>query len=102
MATSAAMAVSRSHGCLSGDAYSLDGFSLRPCLKATNKTSPTWPRPWGATLKHSVERHGAAVQKQMRNFARDPALAEELAQDVFVEAYLGLAKFRRFATGWRG
>ena len=41
-----------------------------------------------------VERHGAAVQKQMRNFARDPALAEELAQDVFVEAYLGLAKFR--------
>lgn len=41
-----------------------------------------------------VERHGAAVQKQMRNFTRDAGMAEELAQDVFVEAYLGLAKFR--------
>ena len=41
-----------------------------------------------------VERHGPAVQKQMRNFTRDPGRAEELAQDVFVEAYLGLGKFR--------
>ncbi|MCL2001371.1 MAG: RNA polymerase sigma factor [Planctomycetes bacterium] len=41
-----------------------------------------------------VERHNVAIQKQMRNFCRDPGLAEELAQDVFVEAYLGLAKFR--------
>lgn len=41
-----------------------------------------------------VERHSVAVQKQMRNFARDPGLAEELAHDVFVEAYLGLANFR--------
>ena len=41
-----------------------------------------------------VDRHSVAVQKQMRNFTRDPARAEELAQDVFVEAYLGLAKFR--------
>lgn len=41
-----------------------------------------------------VERHNVAIQKQMRNFARDPAMVEELAQDVFVEAYLGLARFR--------
>lgn len=41
-----------------------------------------------------VERHGEAIQKQMRNFSRDPAQAEELSQDVFVEAYLGLGKFR--------
>lgn len=41
-----------------------------------------------------VERHNVAVQKQMRNFTRDPAQAEELTQDVFVEAYLGLSKFR--------
>ncbi len=41
-----------------------------------------------------VDRHGEAVQRQMRNFARDSAQAEELAQDVFVEAYLGLGKFR--------
>ncbi len=41
-----------------------------------------------------VERHSQAVQKQMRNFTRDAGQVEELAQDVFVEAYLGLAKFR--------
>ncbi len=41
-----------------------------------------------------VERHNVAIQKQMRNFCRDPGMAEELTQDVFVEAYLGLAKFR--------
>lgn len=41
-----------------------------------------------------VERHNVAIQKQMRNFSRDPGLVEELTQDVFVEAYLGLGKFR--------
>lgn len=41
-----------------------------------------------------VERHGPAVQKQMRNFTRDPLLAEELIQDVFVEAYLSLDGYR--------
>lgn len=41
-----------------------------------------------------VERHTVAIQKQMRNFTRDPTAIEELTQDVFVEAYLGLAKFR--------
>jgi RNA polymerase sigma-70 factor (ECF subfamily) len=41
-----------------------------------------------------VERHNVSIQKQMRNFTRDAAMAEELAQDVFVEAYLGLSKFR--------
>ena len=41
-----------------------------------------------------VERHNVAVQKQMRNFSRDPGIIEELTQDVFVEAYVGLAKFR--------
>ncbi|MCC8189826.1 MAG: sigma-70 family RNA polymerase sigma factor [Planctomycetes bacterium] len=41
-----------------------------------------------------IERHNVAIQKQMRNFTRDPGLMEELTQDVFVEAYLGLAKYR--------
>lgn len=41
-----------------------------------------------------VERHNVTIQKQMRNFSRDPAVVEELTQDVFVEAYIGLAKFR--------
>ncbi len=48
----------------------------------------------GNAFERLVNRHGQAVQKQMRNFARDPGQAEELAQDVFVEAYLGLGKFR--------
>jgi RNA polymerase sigma-70 factor (ECF subfamily) len=41
-----------------------------------------------------VERHGPAIAKRMRNFSRDPLTAEELTQDVFVEAYLNLGKFR--------
>lgn len=41
-----------------------------------------------------VERHSVAIGKQMRNFSRDPLVQEELSQDVFVEAYLSLGKFR--------
>lgn len=41
-----------------------------------------------------LERHNVLIQKQMRNFSRDPATVEELTHEVFVEAYLGLAKFR--------
>lgn len=41
-----------------------------------------------------VERHSPNVQRQMRNFSRDPGQSEELAHDVFVEAYLSLANFR--------
>lgn len=41
-----------------------------------------------------VERHSVAIGKQMRNFSRDPSVQEELSQDVFVDAYLSLGKFR--------
>lgn len=41
-----------------------------------------------------VERHSVAIGRQMRNFSRDPLIQEELVQDVFVEAYLSLGKFR--------
>ena len=41
-----------------------------------------------------VERYGLAIQRQMRNFTRDPLQLEELTQEVFVEAYLSLGKFR--------
>ncbi len=41
-----------------------------------------------------IERHTLAIQKQMRNFSRDPLVIEELTQEVFVEAYLGLRNFR--------
>jgi RNA polymerase sigma-70 factor (ECF subfamily) len=45
-------------------------------------------------FERMVERHGVAIQRQMRNFTRDPLQIEELTQEVFVEAYLGLGKFR--------
>ena len=44
-----------------------------------------------------VERHGQSVNQRMRSFSADPAVSEELAQEVFVEAYLSLANFRRDA-----
>lgn len=48
----------------------------------------------GDAYARIVERHSVDIHKQMRNFSRHPAMAEELTQDVFVEAYLSLAKFR--------
>ena len=44
-----------------------------------------------------VKRHGPAIAKQMRYYSADPRVVKELADDVFVEAYLGLAGFRRLA-----
>lgn len=44
-----------------------------------------------------VLRHGPALAKQMRHYSADPRVVEELTNDVFVEAYLGLAGFRRLA-----
>lgn len=41
-----------------------------------------------------VQRHGQAIHQQMRNYSRDLRTCEELAQDVFVEAFLNLDKFR--------
>ena len=44
-----------------------------------------------------VGRHGPAIARQMRHYSADPLVIEELANDVFVEAYFGLAGFRRLA-----
>jgi RNA polymerase sigma-70 factor (ECF subfamily) len=41
-----------------------------------------------------VERHGQAIHQRMRSFSRDELIGEELAQDVFVEAFVGLASYR--------
>lgn len=41
-----------------------------------------------------VEKHVESVQRQMRYFARDLAIGEELAQDVFTEAYFNLHSYR--------
>ena len=44
-----------------------------------------------------VDRHGQAVHQQMRSFSRDRAVSEELAHEVFVEAYLSLSRYRKEA-----
>lgn len=44
-----------------------------------------------------VRRHQDGIAAQMRRFTRDPAALEELVQDVFVEAYLGLRGYRGVA-----
>lgn len=41
-----------------------------------------------------VARYQSLIATQMWRFSRDPAVVEELVQEVFVECYLGLAKFR--------
>ena len=48
----------------------------------------------GDAYARLVERHSPAVSKQMRNFSRDPLVWEELTQDVFVEAFMSLGKYR--------
>ncbi len=41
-----------------------------------------------------IDKYGSAINKQMRNYAENYRTAEELAHEVFVEAFLNLAKFR--------
>ncbi len=41
-----------------------------------------------------IDKYGQAIHNQMRNYAGDLSTAEELAHEVFVEAYLNLAKYR--------
>jgi len=50
----------------------------------------------GRTENYSriVNRHGDAIARQMRTFSREAAVIDELTHEVFVEAYLNLAKFR--------
>jgi RNA polymerase sigma-70 factor (ECF subfamily) len=44
-----------------------------------------------------VRRYQAEIVSQLWKYTRDPVLVEELAQEVFVEAYLGLRGFRGHA-----
>lgn len=41
-----------------------------------------------------VRRYQDTIARQMRHFSRDPRVCEELVQDVFVEVYFGLERFR--------
>ncbi len=41
-----------------------------------------------------IDRYGPAIHQQMRNYGEDLSTAEDLAHEVFVEAFLNLAKYR--------
>ncbi|WP_320042103.1 sigma factor [uncultured Desulfobacter sp.] len=45
-----------------------------------------------------VERYQGRIASRMRRFTRDPVMLEELVQDVFVQAYLGLRGYRAHAS----
>lgn len=47
-----------------------------------------------ASYARLVKRYEGQVAAQMWRFSRDPLVCEELVQDVFVEAYLGLRRYR--------
>ena len=48
----------------------------------------------GEAYRRIVRRHQDAVAAMMWRFSRDPEVHEELVQDVFVEVFTSLAKFR--------
>jgi RNA polymerase sigma factor (sigma-70 family) len=52
-----------------------------------------------AAFGHLVQRHQSAVRHFLRHLARgDAALADDLAQETFVQAWRGLARFRGEAS----
>jgi RNA polymerase sigma-70 factor (ECF subfamily) len=48
----------------------------------------------GEAYARLVRRYQTDIAARMRRFTRDPAVLDELVQDVFVEAYLSLKGFR--------
>ncbi len=48
----------------------------------------------GQAFARLVRRHQDAIARYLWRFTRDRAMLDELAQDVFVEAYFNLARFR--------
>jgi RNA polymerase sigma-70 factor (ECF subfamily) len=51
-----------------------------------------------AAFGELVRRHQSAVRRFLRHLSGDPALADDLAQETFVEAWRGLARFRGDAS----
>lgn len=51
----------------------------------------------GNAFRQLIERHQNQVAAMMWRFSRDPDTHEDLVQDVFVEAYTNLARYRREA-----
>lgn len=61
--------------------------------------SRTLARDDRAAFGELVQRHQSAVRRFLRHLTRgDNSLADDLAQDTFVQAYRGLAAFRHDAT----
>jgi RNA polymerase sigma-70 factor, ECF subfamily len=48
----------------------------------------------GEAYSRIIARHQVAIARRLRAFERQPRIIEELVQEVFVEAYHGLAGFR--------
>jgi RNA polymerase sigma-70 factor (ECF subfamily) len=48
----------------------------------------------GEAFRAVVERHQDDIARKLRRFAREPRVLEELVQDVFVEAYFSLRRYR--------
>lgn len=76
-----------------------------PGDRAISPTPPSDPPADAALVRASlsgdegafralVERYGEVTHKRMGHFARDAATREELAHEVFVQAFLGLATYR--------
>jgi RNA polymerase sigma-70 factor (ECF subfamily) len=49
-------------------------------------------------IRQLIQRHGAAVRRYCRDALRDAALAEDVHQQVFIEAFRDLRRFQRRAT----
>ncbi|HET7506409.1 MAG TPA: RNA polymerase sigma factor [Kofleriaceae bacterium] len=47
-----------------------------------------------AALRHLMHRHGKAVYRYCREALRDPALADDVHQQVFIQAFRDLPRFR--------
>jgi RNA polymerase sigma-70 factor, ECF subfamily len=52
----------------------------------------------GEAYARIIGNHQAQIARRMRSFAREPAIVEELVQEVFVNAYFSLAGFRGEGT----
>jgi RNA polymerase sigma-70 factor (ECF subfamily) len=48
----------------------------------------------GDAYARIIRRHQQAIARRMLSFTRDKSMVEELTQDVFVQAYLGLTHYR--------
>src|SRR5512140_2079043 len=51
-----------------------------------------------AALRSLMQRHGASVYRYCRGALHDPVLAEDVHQQIFIEAHLDFPRCARFST----